>query len=386
MKTSLIAAAAGGTLIIAAGLAAPAMAQDTTVSGRVYYDVTNIDQTSNGSKTALASPNPNGTAFDIKRFYIGIDHKFNDTYSANLTTDFQYNATLGSTELFIKKAYLQGKYSDAFTVRLGSADMPWIPYVEDLYGYRYLEKTITDGFGQATSADWGVHVLGKLGDIVSYQVSAVNGEGYKTAPGTGSAPRTNAIDFEGRISAQYEGFNLAIGGYDGKLGKDVVGGAAVHNTATRVDALAAYVKGPIRVGVEYFKSNNYNVTLDGSSVSYITSTFEGSGSGVSTFASYKFSDTLGVFARYDHGKFVDNNPALVVAGPPAFTLQRPEQDYYTVGATYSPYKNVDFSLAYKDTRVKDGSIGGADTTVGAPNGVNGEGKRQEVGLWGQFRW
>ncbi len=386
MKTSLFAAAAGGTLLLAAGFAAPAMAQDTTVSGRVYYDVTNIDQTTNGSKTALASPNPNGTAFDIKRFYIGIDHRFNDVYSANLTTDAQYNSTLGATELFIKKAYIQGKYSDAFTVRLGSADMPWVPYVEDLYGYRYLEKTITDGFGQATSADWGVHVLGKLGDIVSYQVSAVNGEGYKTAPGTGSAPRTNAIDFEGRVSAQYEGFNVGIGGYDGKLGKDVVGGAAVHNTATRWDALAAYVKGPIRVGVEYFQSNNYNVTLDGSSVTYITSTFEGSGNGVSVFGSYKFSDTIGVFARYDHGKFTDKNPALLVAGPPAFSLQTPEEDYYTVGATYSPYKNVDFSLANKDTRVKGGSIGAVDGTVGAPTGLNGEGKRQEVGLWGQFRW
>jgi hypothetical protein len=382
MKSQLLAAAAGGTLLVAAGLAVPAQAQDTVVSGRVYYDITNIDQTANGAKNAV-----NGTGFDIKRFYLGVDHKFNDTYSADVTTDFQYNSTLGATELYIKKAYIQGKYSDAFTVRLGSADMPWIPYVEDLYGYRYFEKTITDGLGQATSADWGVHVLGKFGDNVSYQVSAVNGEGYKTAPGTGGAPRTNAIDFEGRLAFQMNGFNLAIGGYDGKLGKDVTNGAAAVNTATRFDALAAYVKGPIRVGVEYFKSNNYNASLDGGGVVYINpvtvggvaTTIKGNADGVSVFGSYKFTDQFGVFARYDDSKFHDPNPNLLA------TIQNPKQEYYAVGGTYSPYKNVDFSLAYKHTKVTNGSIGGADSTIGATAGSL-SGDRDEVGLWGQFRW
>jgi hypothetical protein len=374
MKLSLLVAAAGGALLAVAGIAAPAQAQDTTISGRVYYDLTNIDQSANGVKSPLG-----GTAYDLKRFYLGVDHKFNDTYSANVTTDFQYSSAISATELYIKKAYVQGKYSDAFTVRLGSADMPWVPYVEDLYGYRYFEKTIADGLGQATSADWGVHVLGKLGNNVAYQVSAVNGLGYKTAPGTGGAPRTNAIDVEGRISAQYEGFNVAIGGYTGKLGKDVVGGPAVLNTATRLDALAAYVKGPIRVGVEYFKTNDYTATVSGVSTSYVTSAFDGDANGTSVFGSYKFTDTFSAFARYDQAKFNDPNPAIALA------LQHPKQEYYALGVTYTPYKNVDFSLAYKNTKVSNGSISGADTTVGATSGTT-NGKRTEIGLWGQFRF
>ncbi len=36
-----------------------------------------------------------------------IDHKFNDTYSANLTTDATYDGTTGASQVFIKKAYLQ---------------------------------------------------------------------------------------------------------------------------------------------------------------------------------------------------------------------------------------------------------------------------------------
>jgi len=376
MKTSLFAAAAGGALLIAAGFAAPAMAQDTTVSGRVYYDVTNIDQTSNGTK----APSVNGTATDVKRFYLTVDHTFNNIWSADLTTDAQYNSTLGSTELFIKKAYVQGSFNPAFNIRLGSADLPWIPYVEDLYGYRYLEKTLIDGLGQGTSADWGVHAFGKFNDgLVSYAFSAVNGQGYKVAPGTGSAPRTNAIDVEGRVSLAYEGFNFGIGGYDGKLGKDVTGGAPVLHTATRFDAIAAYVKGPARVGVEYFKSSNYNGTIDGSSVAYINSTYTGDAQGTSVFASYKLTDQFGLFARWDQAQFHDHNPAL------AADIASPKETYYTAGVTYSPYKNVDFSLAYKHTKVDDGSLGTVDSTIGATAGSLA-GTRDEVGLWGQFRW
>jgi len=118
----------------------PGWADSTQVSGRMYFDLTNLKQTRDGAKVA-----PSGVGFDVKRFYLGVDHRFNDTYSANLTTDVQYSSAIGATELYIKKAFIQGKYSDALTVRLGSADMPWVPYVEDLYGYRYFEKTIADG-------------------------------------------------------------------------------------------------------------------------------------------------------------------------------------------------------------------------------------------------
>ena len=63
--------------------------------------------------------------------------------------------------MFIRKAFVQAKVSDAFVARLGAADMPWIPFVEDLCGYRYLEQTLIDRLKFGTSADWGVHANGK---------------------------------------------------------------------------------------------------------------------------------------------------------------------------------------------------------------------------------
>lgn len=55
---------------------------DTQLSGKMFFDLTNIDQTNSGVKT-----NASGVGFDVKRFYLGVSHKFDDTWSVNLTTD-----------------------------------------------------------------------------------------------------------------------------------------------------------------------------------------------------------------------------------------------------------------------------------------------------------
>ena len=71
---------------------APGWWGSTTISGKAFLNVSNIHQTSTdlaGNKTDNAQ---NGTQTELKRFYVGIDHKFNDVFSANITTDFRYNA------------------------------------------------------------------------------------------------------------------------------------------------------------------------------------------------------------------------------------------------------------------------------------------------------
>lgn len=102
-----------------------------------------------------------------------------------------------STELYIKKAYLQAKVSDVLVIRLGSTDLPWAPFAEDIYGYRYVENTLID------------HVT------------------------------------------------LAIGGYTGKLGKETQGATTFH-TANHFNALAAYTTKQYRFGVKYFSAENWN--------------------------------------------------------------------------------------------------------------------------------
>src|SRR5665213_2698237 len=87
---------------------------NTTIGGTAFIDFSNIEHKVSGTKQA-----DDGTNFDLKRFYIAIDHKFDDVWSANLTTDVTYDATTKASQIFIKKAWLQAKvFGDMFTVRV----------------------------------------------------------------------------------------------------------------------------------------------------------------------------------------------------------------------------------------------------------------------------
>ena len=342
----------------------PGWWNDTRVGGTVFADLSHIDNRNDGVKNAQS-----GTDYDIKRAYISIDHRFNDVFSANLTTDFTYDSTTKATQLFVKKAFLQTNLVDkALIVRAGSADLPWVPFVEGFYGYRYVEKELLDYYGFGTSADWGVHALGSLwGDHVSYAVSVVDGEGFKI-PALGNANRTRTMDVEGRLSANLDHVTLAIGGYAGKLGKDVTNTPTFH-TAERFDALAAYTDARFRLGAEYLWARYWNdVTQPARSK---TNTSEG----VSAFASFWFTPKLSIFGRYDYLKpQEDTNPAL-------------HSNYYDVGLSYKPIGPLDFALVYKHDSVLDGLLSTGNGTIGALNANHvGKGDYDEVGVFTQMKF
>ncbi|ESQ84807.1 hypothetical protein AEAC466_07045 [Asticcacaulis sp. AC466] len=318
-----------------------ASADDTKISGRMYADFTNIDQKVDGVQTA-----PSGTGFDIKRLYIGIDHTFNDMFSANVTTDFQYSSAISSTEVYLKKAYVQAKFSDALVVRVGATDLPWVPYAEGIYGYRYVENTVADRTKFATSSDWGLHAAGDLGQNFSYAVAAINGNGYK------NPTRSKSMDFEGRLSAKFDQLNFAIGGYTGKLGQDVPG-VATPNTATRFNALAAYVGDRSRFGVEYFSANDYSAALVKDPL------HEDKADGVSVFGSYRVTPIYTIFGRAEEVK-------------PSKTLSPTKKDqYYNAGVSFAAFKGVSFSAVVKHDEV---------TSIGHKTTNN------EVGIWTEVRY
>jgi hypothetical protein len=322
----------------------------TTVGGRMFYTLSHIDQQRDGVAQA-----PSGVGLDVKRFYLTVDHRFSDVFSANLTTDFQYSSALSSTQLFVKKAYLQARASDALTVRVGAADTPWVPYSEEIYGYRWIESTLTDRAKVGTSSDWGVHAFGALpGGVFSYAVAALNGGGHK------NPSRSKRMDLEGRVSAKLDDFRFGLGGYSGKLGKDVEGAPALH-TARRFNAMAAYAPKNFRIGVEMFTAENWN------SVATIATDRS---RGYSAFGSYIFTERVSAFARYDR---VEPNRTAAPAR---------EEDYFNLGVAYSPIRNVDVAVVYKRDAVENGVIA---TSNGAIGGVR-KGTYDEVGVWGQLRF
>ena len=369
----------------------PQWFDNTSISGRMYFNFSNLDTKSNGARSGGAG-SLNGTGFNIKRFYLGVDHKFNDMFAANVTmdvsnvvgqtsnTNFTSTGTPAGTNLpglvgkgfYIKKAYLQAKLNPALTIRLGAADLPWVPYAEGLYGYRHIENTIIDRTNFGTSSDWGIHLLGDLGGgILSYQFSVVDGAGYR------NVKVTKSVDFEGRVSASYKGFFAGVGGYSGKRGNDTQvapGGVdAAPRTAKRLDGLVGYKTALFTVGGEYFWAKNWN---------NVTNTaFSDKADGYSAFANVNFAKQWSVFGRYDH---------LRPSKDTGNAFPELKDEYYNVGLQWEPVKIVDLALVYKHEKVKNGTLGTQNGTIGGANAAGaftgGQGSYNEIGLFGQLRF
>lgn len=350
---------------------------NTKISGTMFFDLTDAnhkEHTANGMMDKDGHGSVNGTGFDVKRFYIGIDHTFDDVWSANLTTDFNYQSAISQTSIFVKKAYVQGKFDPLFTVRFGAADMPWIPFVEKWYGYRFLENTITDrsidggrgsvgaapqGVGSfGNSSDWGIHALGATtGDnSLNYQLSVVNGRGYR------NPSRSQSVDVEGRFGYQpIEQMVIAVGGYSGKRGNDVQNGQATR-TATRGDLLVAYRDKTFGVGAEYFTAKNWDDVLK-YSVAPAPVVTNDKANGYSLFADWSFAPQWAMFARYDYVEY----KYWGLTGP----HNELKDTYYNAGVSYDVLKNFKLAFAYKYDKLK-----GPTGSVAFPYKTN------EIGFWG----
>ncbi|WEN16247.1 porin [Rhodanobacter sp. AS-Z3] len=320
---------------------------NTSLSGKMYFDFTNVDQ----KNSDTGKTNASGNGLDVKRFYLGIDHKFNDVWSANLTTDFNYVSNDGETNLFVKKAYVQAKFDQAAVFRIGSADMPWIPFVEKYYGFRYVEPTTTDRLKYANSADWGMHLGGDIGagKSLNYAVSIVNGNGYKN-PG-----RSKGVDVEGRVGfVPVDNMVVAIGGYSGHRGQQTENTSA-PNTAQRGDLMVAWANDAFRLGAEYFTAKNWNNVL---------TTATDKADGYSVWGSVAIADGVNLFARYDNAKL-------------SKTLDGANKDvYYNAGVEFQLTKGFKLAGVWKHEQ--------ADKSVGTPVPPHVQNvKTNEIGVFGE---
>jgi hypothetical protein len=351
---------------------------NTKISGTMFFDMTNTNHKeqvgSGGSIKKDGHGSVNGVGYDVKRFYLSVDHKFNDIWSANLTTDFNYVSADSETQLFVKKAYLQGAFDPLFTVRFGAADMPWIPYVEKWYGYRFLENTITDrsidgGRGSAgtaatgvgsfgNSSDWGIHAMGATtGDnALNYQVSMVNGGGYK------NPTRSSGMDVEARIGYQpIKEMVIALGGYEGKRAKDVQNGQPTQN-ASRGDALVAFRNDTFGIGGEYFSAKNWDDVLKYSGAVPAPVAIRDKADGYSVFADWTFMPQWALFARYDSVDYKYYGVSNVE--------NKLKDTYYNAGVSYDVMKNLRLALAWKYDKLA-GPVASPFTF-----------KTNEIGFWG----
>jgi hypothetical protein len=315
---------------------------------RVYADAStksNKDQAT-GVKSA-----DSGVGVDVKRTYFTFTHQFDPVWSAQFQSDIGDQGAR-RYDVFVKKAFIQAQFTPAATFRLGAADTPWIPFVEGIYGLRYIETTITDHLSFGTSSEWGFHVLGNT-PLVNYAVTVGNGRGYS------NPTRSKSVDFEGRLGiTPIKGLNLAVGGYSGKRGQETDAAPAKH-TATRQDALIAYNTDFFRIGGEYFQAKNW---------SNVTTTATDKSDGFSGWGQVNFTPVWSVFARYDTSKpSKDLKPGL------KFT-------YYNAGLQWTVNKAFAASLVYKYADVEGGTFGTSNGTIGSTS-ASSKGKYNEIGLF-----
>ena len=343
---------AAAVLALATAFAARAEST-TTFSGKVFTDYTfrqNIDEGTHVTRDA-------GTELDVKRFYFTVDSAFDDVWGARFRTDI--GDLSKHFDVYVKNAYLEAKVAPELVVRAGAADLPWVPFVEDLYGFRYVENTLADRTKFANSADWGLHASGKVVDgVVRYAVSVVNGRGYA------DPTRSQAPTVEGRLGIAAGGLTVAVGGLSGKLGQNVVG-AAVPNTASRANAVIAWVGNGLRAGVEGFYARDYSAAIVTGKAP------QDKAVGGSGWLSYEILPVVSVFGRYD---FVE---------PARDTVSALKDRYLNAGVQFKPAKPVDLALVYKHEQVSSGTLSTSNGTIGSTvAGKNG--KYDEAGVFAQY--
>jgi len=315
---------------------------------RVYADAST--KTNKDEATGIKSAD-SGVGVDVKRTYFTFTHEFDSRFSAVFQSDIGDQGAR-RYDVFVKKAYVQAQITPMATFRLGAADTPWIPYVEGVYGLRYIEQTITDHLSFGASADWGFHITGSS-PLWGYQISAENGRGFS------NPTRSKSVDFEGRISfTPVKGLNLAVGGYSGKRGLETDAAPAKH-TATRQDALIAYNTDLFRVGGEYFQAKNWNS---------VTTVATDKSDGLSVWGQVNVNPTWAVFARYDNA-----NPSKDLKPNLEFT-------YYNAGLQWTLNKAFAASLVYKFAEVEGGTQGTGNGTIGSTN-ASSKGKYNEIGIF-----
>ncbi len=292
------------------------------IGAKFYVNLTQTkkeDQTGTTGKTV-------GAALD--RAYFSVSYQFDDTWSMALTTDVQLETGLKkASSVYIKKAYLQGKFSPAAILQAGVIGTPWIGHEEHLMKHRYVTKTFVDTYHLDSSADAGIGLKGKLADgLVDYHFTEINGAGYA------NISKTNAVDFNGRIGLYpVEGLTLDVQFRDGYKGSKTWDAATQSNTLgvkhTLWQGMLSYGSHDWRLGGNYISEKAKDKAVAINNVTKNT--------GYVAWGWANLADSFGAFGRYESLNTKQDGQVLDI-----------KTSRYVLGLEWFARKNVAFSLAY----------------------------------------
>jgi len=215
----------------------------------------------------------NWARFQIRRAYLGYEYNFSPNWYGKAVIDvgdpkddgrYQYSA-------FLKNAYFRYK-KNKFSASFGMVSTTQFKVSEKIWGYRYLLKSHQDAYRYSSSADLGFVLTYKFADFISADFAVYNGEGYQKLEADSVLRPALGITVKpiNTLTARV---------YVDQMGDDV--------KQQSIAGFLAYTGEKLTVAGEYNFQKNFRM---------------GEGKdmyGMSFYATYKASEKIKVFARFD---------------------------------------------------------------------------------------
>jgi hypothetical protein len=297
-----------------------------------FINITNSEVETNGATTAR------NKGFAVDRFYLWVSYQIDNVWSAKIVTDVNNEQGRTGTpglkrnmNVFLKNAFIQGKFSPEAVVWLGLAGTPWIPYEEKFWGHRFVTNTYVDGYGYDDSADFGVGMHGKIADgMFEYNAAVINGGGYS------SPSKSDSIDYNARLTARpLKGLDISGGYRQGDRGTKTFG-VANSTRSKLMQGLVSYGNDQARLSGGYIRNSKEVAAI------------ETINKGFDAYGWVKLNDRIGAFARYDNEKQTVTGNAV-----------EQKMTRYIGGIDYIYNKIVRFALAFDhQKKTNSGNISG----------------------------
>ncbi|MBI2966335.1 MAG: hypothetical protein HYY40_00790 [Bacteroidetes bacterium] len=211
-----------------------------------FYYKTGGSQTTSWGKGEYSKKGVDEYAFSFRRIYLGYDYNISPDFASSFLLEGSDLSTDPSNRrsIFIKSCYLKWRnLIPRGELRLGLVPAPaWSAFTESLWGYRSLEKTITDFRGMSRAVDAGICLSGIIDSSGNYGYNFLYGNG------SGVSPENLQLKvYYGEVYAYFLNKKIVVDGFaeyePAKEGKDKI----------ILKGLLCFKNDKISAGIEYVR-------------------------------------------------------------------------------------------------------------------------------------
>ena len=332
----------------------------------------NFGSPNNGRGNSEYSTYPKNFANEqLRRVYLGYTYNISRDFTTQWLAAYEEgsgngagNTTLtaaGERSFYMKYANIQWKniFPNATAIFGAQATPAFVPTSETQWGYRSIEKTITDKYGIEKSSDVGLGLFGAFDNARTYGYDILYADGFGQ-----KLPSIFSNGFEqGRYKKVYA--DLWAWFFDKKIFIQLYGddyrlsGELTPHDANMYKLYVAYNTVPLTVGFEGFMYNIKNGIVDTLLSTKLPETHDVKTIGLSFFATAQIiPNSLNVFARFDmfnpNGDLNFDPTQVHYASAAATPIQfltgngtnaygamlSTKENFIVAGLDYTPYKNV----------------------------------------------